>query len=196
MRRLCFYKFSTKGQETPRDVDIIMRPVVRHGVQILWPLFFLLVGCTINHDLKVSPCSPYAKVGQTQGEVKSSKGDLYVLLPEQNGKAGSIRVANAAGFQVLNKPGDMTRVEDYNRPPVSPRPLDEKEIASLFGVALSSQPDLPRRFISFTLWFESDKAKLTDASKQTLPEILRMIKIRQSKEIIKGGPKLRRYKGG
>jgi outer membrane protein OmpA-like peptidoglycan-associated protein len=152
-------------------------------VQILWPLLFLLAGCGGNRDLKVSPSAPHAKVEQAQGEAKSSKGDLFVLLPEPNGKAGSIRVANAGGSQILDKPGATTRVEDFNSPPIVPPPLDEKGVASIFGDALSAQPDLSPRFVSFTLWFESDRTKLTYASKETLPEILKTIKIRKPKEI-------------
>ena len=152
-------------------------------VQILWPLLFLLAGCGGNRDLKVSPSAPPAKVEQAQGEAKSSKGDLFVLLPEPNGQAGSIRVASAGGSQILDQPGDTTRVEDFNRPPIVPRPLDEKGVASIFGDALSAQPDLSPRFVSFTLWFESDRTKLTYGSKETLPEILKTIKIRKPKEI-------------
>ncbi len=154
-----------------------------HRVQILWPLLFLLVGCSGNRDLKVSISAPHAKVEQAQGKAESPKGDLFVLLPEPNGKAGSIRVVNAGGSQILAKPGDMTRVEDFTRSPIEPLPLDEKEVASIFGDALSAQGDLTHRFVSYTLWFESDKTKFTDGSKETLAEILRTIKIRIPQEI-------------
>jgi len=155
-----------------------------HKVKILWPLLFLLPGCSGNRDLKVSqPTPPHAKVEQAQGEGESSKGGLFVLLPEPNGQAGSIRVANAGGSQILDKAGDMTWVESFNRPPSAPRPLDEKEVANIFGDALSAQPDLPPRFVYFTLWFESDKTKLTHVSEETPSEILRTIKIRKPKEI-------------
>ena len=154
-----------------------------HRVRILWPLLFLLAGCSGNRDLKVSPSAPHAKVEQAPPAAESSKGDLFVLLPEPNGKTGSIRVANAGGSQILNKPGDMTRVEDFNRPPIAPRPLDERGVASIFGEALAAQPDLTPRFVSFTLWFKSNKIKVTDVSRETLPEILRTIKIRKPTEI-------------
>jgi outer membrane protein OmpA-like peptidoglycan-associated protein len=108
---------------------------------------------------------------------------LFVLLPEPNGKAGSIRVANAGGYQILDKPGDTTRVEDFHRPPITPQPLDEEGIAIIFGEALSAQPDLTPRFRSFTLWFKSDRTQLTDVSKETLPEVLRAIQIRKPTEI-------------
>ena len=154
-----------------------------YRVRILWPLLFLLVGCSGNRDLKVSPSAPHAKVEQAQGEAESSKGDLFVLLPEPNGEAGSIRVANAGGSQILDKPGDMTRVEDFNRLPIAPRPLDEKGVASIFGDALLAQPDLSPRFVSFTLWFDSDRTKFANGSKETLSEILRTVVIRKPKEI-------------
>ena len=152
-------------------------------IHILWPLLFFLTGCSGNRDLKISPTTLHAKVEQSQGEEGSSKGDLFVLLPEPNGNAGSIRVATAGGFQILDKPGDMTRVEDFNRPPILPRPLDEKGVASIFSEALSAQPTLAPRFVSFTLWFESDKTKFSNGSKETLSEILKTINIRKPKEI-------------
>jgi outer membrane protein OmpA-like peptidoglycan-associated protein len=131
----------------------------------------------------VSPSVPYAEVEPPQAETESSKGDLFVLLPEPNGKVGSIRIANAGGYQILDKPGDTTRVEDFNSPPIALQALDEKGIASIFGDALSAQPDSTPRFQVFTLWFKSDKTKLTDASKETLPEVLRTIQIRKPREI-------------
>ena len=152
-------------------------------VQTLWPLLFLLAGCSGSRDLIVSPSVPYAEVEQPQGETEGPKGDLFVLLPEPNGEAGSIRVANAGGSQILDKPGDMTRVEDFNRPPIAPRLLDEKGVASIFGDALLAQPDLSPRFVSFTLWFESDRTKFANGSKETLSEILTTVEIRKPKEI-------------
>jgi hypothetical protein len=144
-----------------------------YRVQILWPLLFLLGGCNGNRDLKVFPSPPLAKSEAVHGETEGCKGDLFVLLPDPNGKIGSIRVENAGGSQILDKAGDMTRAKDFNRPPFAPRPLDEKKIASMFGDALSAQPDLRLRFIPITLWFKSDTTKLVDESKKTLPKILR-----------------------
>ena len=152
-------------------------------VQTLWPLLFLLAGCSGNRELKVSPSAPHAKVEQAQSAAESSKGDLFVLLPEPDRKGGSIRVANEGGSQILDRPGDTAWVEDSNRPPIAPRPLDEKGVASIFGDALAAQPNLTSRFVSITLWFKSDKTKLTHVSKETLPEILKIIEIRKPTEI-------------
>jgi len=154
-----------------------------HRIQITWPLLFLLAGCSGNRDLKVPSSAPHAEVGQARPAAETYNGDLFVLLPEPEGKAGSIRVATIAGSQVLDKPGETIRVEDSNRPPIVLQPLDEKGIATIFGDALSAQPDLTSRFVSFTLWFKTDKTRLTDVSQEMLPEILRTIKIRKPTEI-------------
>lgn len=152
-------------------------------VQLLWPLLFLLAGCSGHRDLKASSSTPHAKVEQAQPAAETSKGDLFVLLPEPDGKVGTIRVATAAGSQVLDKPGGTIRVEDSSRPPIVLQPMDEKGVADIFSDAISAQPDLTLRFVSFTLWFKTDKTRLADVSKEMLAEILRTIKIRKPKEI-------------
>jgi outer membrane protein OmpA-like peptidoglycan-associated protein len=159
---------------------------VWYEFQIFWLMLFLLTGCSANRDLKVAqpePEAPQTKVEQVQVEARQPKEDVFILLPEPDGKVGAIRVTNAGGSQILDKSGDTTRVKDFNRPPSAPQPLDEKEIGGIFAEAIAAQPDLSPRFVSFTLWFESDKTKLTDPSKKALPEILRAVKIRQSREI-------------
>ena len=159
----------------------------------LWPiaqfflsLLFFLSGCSGNHDLIVqSPTTPSPPAEAKHGRVESeqAKGDLIVLLPEADGKTGIIRVKNAGGTQILDKAGETVRVKDLNSMPVVTHPTEEKSFASMFGDAISAQPNLNARFVSFTLWFESDKTKLTEGSKETLPEILKTIRIREPKEI-------------
>ncbi len=148
-----------------------------HNILAAGLFSFLIAGCSLNHDLKVT--SP----PQEKPAAFIPKQDLIVLLPEPGGNVGVIRVENAGGSQILDKPWQTARVEDSQKPPTILQTLDDKEIADIFGPALDAQPDLTRRFVSFTLWFESDKIKLTDASRAMLSEILMTIKSRQSKEI-------------
>jgi outer membrane protein OmpA-like peptidoglycan-associated protein len=152
-------------------------------VEVLWTLLLVLAACSGNRDLKVSPSTPPTKVEEAQPAAETPRGDLFILLPEPNGRAGSIRVATMAGSQILDKPGDTIRVEDSKRPPMIIQPLDEKGVASIFGDALAAQPDLTFRFVAFTLWFERNKPQLTEASRKTLTEILRTIQIRRPTEI-------------
>jgi adhesin transport system outer membrane protein len=109
--------------------------------------------------------------------------DQIVLLPDPDGKVGVIKVTTEGGSQILDKPGYATQVEDLSKPPGAPQPINEKEMMSVFGPALSAQPDLTSRFIQFILYFESDTTKLTHEAEELLREVVKTIKSRKSKEI-------------
>jgi outer membrane protein OmpA-like peptidoglycan-associated protein len=129
---------------------------------LFWLLLFLLAGC---------------------GAHLPKQRDQIVLLPDPDGKVGVIKVITEGGTQILDKPGYATQVEDLSKPPIAPTPINEKEMMSVFGAALSAQPDLTGRFISFILYFESDTTKLTHEAEGLLSEVMRTIKNRKSKEI-------------
>lgn len=112
-----------------------------------------------------------------------AKRDLIVLLPDPDGKVGNVTVTAQGGSQILDKPGYATEVENLNKTPASPRPLNEKEIKDVFGSALSAQPDLSDRFLLFILYFEHDTTKLTHESKDLFLEVLINIKNRKSNEV-------------
>ena len=126
-----------------------------------WIFFSLLTGCV----------------------TRQAKRDLVVLLPDPDGKVGAIRVTTNGGSQILDKPGYAIEVEDLNKPPIVPQRLNESEIKDVFGPTLSAQADSAGRFISFTLYFEHDSAKMTQESKNLLPEVLKTIKNRKSTEV-------------
>ena len=113
----------------------------------------------------------------------SAKRDLIVLLPDPDGKVGAIQVTTKGGSQILAKSGYAVQVEDFNKPPIAPRSIAEDEIAGVFGAALSAQPDLAGRFVSFLLFFVSDTTELIHESKDLLPEIVRTIQNRKPNEI-------------
>ncbi len=123
-----------------------------------WALLCLLAGCSANRD-------------------------LIVLLPDPDGRVGAIQVTTKGGSQVLDKPWHATQVEDFRKPPTGPQPIDEDTITSIFGAALSAQPDPAGRFNSFILLFDSDTAELRHESKELLPEIVKTIKNRKANEI-------------
>jgi outer membrane protein OmpA-like peptidoglycan-associated protein len=108
---------------------------------------------------------------------------LIILLPDPDGKTGMIQVTTKGGSQTLERPGYGTQVEEISKPPTAPKPLDKNEITSIFGPALSGQPDLTGRFSSFLLYFESDTNKLTHESMEVLSEVVRTIKNLKPKEV-------------
>ncbi|HYA94380.1 MAG TPA: OmpA family protein [Thermodesulfobacteriota bacterium] len=108
---------------------------------------------------------------------------MIVLLPDQNGKGGVITVTTQGGSQILDKPGYGIEVEDLNKPPVAPKPVEDKEISDVFAPALSVLPDRTSRFISFILYFERNTTKLTHESNDLLSRVQKTIKSRDSKEV-------------
>jgi len=114
-----------------------------------------------------------------------AKRDLIVLLPDPEGKGGVVTVTTQGGSQILDKPGYAIEieVEDLNKPPIAPQPVEEKEIADIFGPTLSMLPDPASRFILIILYFERDTTKLTRESKDLVAEILSTIKRRRSDEV-------------
>ncbi len=112
-----------------------------------------------------------------------AKRDLVVLLPDPDGKVGAITVTSNGGSQTLDKPGYAVEVEDPNKAPTAPKPLNENEIKDVFELALSAQGEPAGRFISFILYFEHDSVKMTQESKNLLPEVLKTIRNRKSNEV-------------
>ena len=113
----------------------------------------------------------------------SAHRDLIVLLPDPDGKTGAIQVTTKGGSQILDQPAHATQVEDSRKSPTVPQPIDEGTIKEVFGIALSALPDLPSRFHSFILWFQSDTIELGPESKKVLSEIVKTIRKRQANEI-------------
>ena len=106
--------------------------------------------------------------------------NLFVLLPDPDGKVGQIIVTNQGGSQVVAKPMHATEVKDAKAPPTEPFPMEKSEIDKIFGAALAAQPDPPAHY---TLYFRTGSTDLIADSEKLLPEILAMIEARKSTDI-------------
>jgi outer membrane protein OmpA-like peptidoglycan-associated protein len=152
-------------------------------------LLSLCPGCSPNRDLVASSGLPAPPPRiETENEKNKDPGkkapqDLIVLLPEADGKVGKIRVTTEGNSQVIERPWLGVQVEDSGKSVLTSQRMQEGEVESIFSSALEVHPDLPNRFISFYLWFESDQTKLTPESKKALKEIVKTIKQRKAKEI-------------
>src|SRR5512139_2458106 len=85
--------------------------------------FCLLIGCgthRANRDRIVLLSDPEGKGGFIR--------DRIVLLSDSEGKGGVITVTTKGGSQTLDKPGYAIEIEDPNRPPNAPQPVNEKEV--------------------------------------------------------------------
>lgn len=101
--------------------------------------------------------------------------DVIVLLPDDQGKTGSIIVSGAGGEQVLSKPRQAVSVES-GAAPGEPVVMPAEEVRSLVGPALDALPQPPLQFI---LYFKHDTAELTSQSRADLKKVLRTIRERK-----------------
>jgi outer membrane protein OmpA-like peptidoglycan-associated protein len=110
----------------------------------------------------------------------SKKKNLIVLLPGPDGQVGQIVIENSGGTQTLTEPRQATEIRAADVSPTPPASMKEEEVFKEFGEALSALPEAPIRFL---LHFINDTSKLTPESQRRIPEILRAIEARKSKDI-------------
>lgn len=95
--------------------------------------------------------------------------NLFVLLPDEDGKTGRIAVSNQAGSQEIDAPFQMSSVAAADHAPAAPQPVSPEEVQSLFGPALAAQPQAAVRFL---LYFEAGSTTLTAESAGQIEQIL------------------------
>jgi outer membrane protein OmpA-like peptidoglycan-associated protein len=102
-----------------------------------------------------------------------------VLLPNPDGKAGSLVVASVKGTdpQTLDKPWQATETSVLTGSPGTPKIMNEKDVKATFGKAIAAQPLPP---VSYIMYFSQGSAELTADSKNLLLEALEAIALRSS----------------
>ncbi len=151
------------------------------NVLVVHILLCILAGCSatrVNQDL-ISPSPPNRDPVVTE----PANRELIVLLADPDGRVGTLQFTTQGGSQVLDKLGDASWVDDGSGPPTVPKPINESEVTDIFEAALSAQPDLTGRFVSFRLYFERNTTKLTPESKALLLQVIGTIRNRNPDEI-------------
>jgi outer membrane protein OmpA-like peptidoglycan-associated protein len=105
--------------------------------------------------------------------------DVFILLPDDQGKTGAIIVSGAGGKQLLSQPGQAVTVAP-GAPPGKPFIMPMEEVRTLVGPALKALPKTPLRFI---LYFPHDDVELTKESRAKVREVIRAIKERNSTDV-------------
>jgi outer membrane protein OmpA-like peptidoglycan-associated protein len=103
-----------------------------------------------------------------------AQGAFILLLPDDEGKTGSIVVSGSGGERVLSAPRQAVRVS-AGTPPDKPFVIPEEEVRAQAGPALEALPKPPARFI---LYFKHDSDELTRKSLARLPEMMQTIRER------------------
>ena len=99
---------------------------------------------------------------------------FILLLPDDQGKTGSIVVSGSGSKQVLSAPRQAVRVS-AGTSPGKPFVVQEEEVRAQVGPALNALPKPPAKFI---LYFKHDSDELTTRSLAKLPVVLRTIRER------------------
>jgi outer membrane protein OmpA-like peptidoglycan-associated protein len=112
------------------------------------------------------------------GACAQKPGDLFVVLPDENGKVGSIVVGEGSNAKVLDSAYASSEADQAGQ--LKTGTLQPEEVDRRFGAALAARPVLPKRF---TLYFVTDSDNLTDPSKRAFEDVFDDIKQRPSYEI-------------
>ena len=112
------------------------------------------------------------------GACATSSQDLIVLLPDKEGKVGTVVVQGQKGKAVLNTAYATARTTTDGG--VQRGTASQSEVKDVFGSALAAQPPRP---ISFTLYFESGSDEFTEQSKQEVKRLLAEMARRQASDI-------------
>jgi outer membrane protein OmpA-like peptidoglycan-associated protein len=113
------------------------------------------------------------------GCAKPMRDDLYVLMPDQEGKTGALSVESGGQQAVLDRPYASARVTEPGR--MAAGAVTEQEARQAFGAALEAQPARPTAFI---LYFLEGQDELTPDSRLLLGRILDEIARRPAPEIV------------
>lgn len=108
----------------------------------------------------------------------------FIVMPEPNGKVGSVEVATRKGSQILNQPWQSTEVTSMDGMPSEPKILDEKQVRDMFKDAIEARPEIP---VTYLVYFKSGGTEITADSKETIQDVLKAIKNRNTHEISVSG---------
>jgi outer membrane protein OmpA-like peptidoglycan-associated protein len=107
------------------------------------------------------------------------RDDLFVVIPDAEGKAGAVVIRQAGGETVLDRPYAAARAAAGGG--LERATVTEREVQQIFGPTLAAQPPA---LVHFRLYFVVGKDELTPESQQALVAVLEEIKRRPDPEVI------------
>ena len=102
-----------------------------------------------------------------------------ILLPQADGKTGSVVVKTRTDSTVLDKPYTYTMISN-DRLDASENSITKERVAGEYQNLLASEPAAS---VSFILYFNTGDTSLTKASLALIPEVLKSVKEREPSEI-------------
>ena len=108
----------------------------------------------------------------------SSHREVVVVLPDANGHVGGVVVDDHRKETTLDTAGAATRISGTGAAKAAK--LEDAELRSKFGSAISAEPQQMRKFI---LYFDEGTEKLTPESEEKLGSILYDLRKRGAPEV-------------
>ena len=102
-----------------------------------------------------------------------------ILLPDTDGKTGTVVVRNQGSSTTLNEPYTYTDVSNTTSMAAA-APIAQNTVKDVYQSLLNSEPLKP---VSFILYFEHDSINLTQDSLNLIPQVLQLAKDREPSEI-------------
>lgn len=110
----------------------------------------------------------------------SGPRELYTVLPDAGGEAGSLTVTPKAGEAVRLQGAYASARGTAGKTPAVVR-LSEQEVRQTFAEALSAKPEAPQVFV---LYFREGSDVLTDESRTKLAEVLGEVRRRPAPDVV------------
>jgi len=107
-----------------------------------------------------------------------------ILLPNPDGKVGSLEVSDKKGSQTLNQAWQSTETSMLTGSQGAPKVIGEQQARATVSQALEAEPMAPATFV---IQFKSGSADLTPESMRLLPGVMEAIRVRKSTDIIVSG---------
>jgi OmpA-OmpF porin, OOP family len=111
--------------------------------------------------------------------VKQTRDDLYVVLPDREGKVGAVTVTQGGDEKVLDSAYAAARIQQEGR--LETGVSTAQEVQQVFGPTLAAQPPRP---VSFTVYFITGRDELTPESSPMLSSVAAEIARRPAAEVI------------
>ena len=108
----------------------------------------------------------------------STRQELVVLLPGEDGEVGTVAIAGPQRTTILDTPRGAATINTRGR--VKKDTLSEADITRTFAEALAAQPPPT---LSFTLYFFEKSTRITPGSRATLAALLAEVARRQAVEV-------------
>ena len=108
---------------------------------------------------------------------------IVVLLPDTDGKVGTLHMKTDKGVYQVDKPYYAVQSDSRDNAQETPRFVDKQQIETLFGQALQAEPDQQFRFGLFTFYCTKNAVELIPESQYQLPALIEHLKRMKPLEI-------------